>query len=416
VDSTRHKALGVSPGRPRHRRITRAGAVAGSAALALTLAACGGSIGSSSAATGGGGGGGKTLTIGFLAPVTGPVAAEGAGIKRGFDLAVKEINANGGVLGHPIKVVSGDDRADPAIATQAANKMITQDHVNMLFGTITGDTALAVAKVAAAAKIPFSTAEMGTMDAACDHYVWAFGETDPMILKPLVPHMIASRGKRVALVGSDYNFPHSFNKLASQLVTQAGGTVVDEEYSPLGTSDWQPVVNKLAAAKPDWILSAVVGGDAVAFMKQADQFGLLTSTPVTGISLIQDYYPALGTIDEGRELVTRYADELPTDANKKFVQAYRAAYNWQDPIQGVAANAYEGLHFIAKAVAAAGDTSSDAIVRAMGTTTMDGIFGQDKFSANHRFETAMQLVQIQSGGKYVPVKNLGVVTDPTECK
>jgi branched-chain amino acid transport system substrate-binding protein/urea transport system substrate-binding protein len=414
VDSTRRKALGMSPARAPRRRTTQTAAVAASAALALTLTACGGSIGSSSAATDGGGGG-KTLTIGFLAPVTGPVAAEGAGIKRGFDLAVKEINANGGVLGHPIKVVFADDKADPATATQAANKMITQDHVSMLFGTITGDTSLAVGKVAGATKVPFSTAEMGT-GGICNDYVWPFGETDPMILKPLVPVMMQAHGKRVALVGSDYNFPHNFNKLAAQLITQAGGTVVDEEYAPLGTSDWQPVVNKLAAAKPDWVLSAVVGGDAVAFMKQADQFGLLKSTAVTGISLIQDYYPALGSIDDGRELVTRYSDELPTAANKKFVQAYRAAYNWQGPIQGVAANAYEGLHFIAKAVNAAGNTGSDAIVKALKTTTMDGIFGQDKFSANHRFETAMQLVQIQPGGKYVPVKDLGVVTDSTECK
>ena len=413
MDSTRQKAAGMSPARLRLHRTTRAGAVAASAALALTLAACGGSIGASSASTGGG----KTLTIGFMAPVTGPVAADGAGIKRGFDLAVKDVNASGGVLGHPIKVVFADDQADPATATQVANKMITQDHVNMLFGTITGDEALAVAKVADAAKIPFSAAEMGTMDAACDHYSWVFGETDPMILKPLVPHMIAAHGKRVALVGSDYNFPHSFNKLATQLITAAGGTVVDEEYAPLGTSDWQPVANKLAAAKPDWVLTSVVGGDAVAFMKQADQFGLLKSTPVTGISLIQDYYPALGTIDDGRELVTRYTDELPSAANKKFVEAYRAAYNWHDPIQDVAANAYEGVHFIAKAVNAAGDTSSDAIIKALASTTMDGgIFGQGKFSANHRFETPMQLVKIEAGGKYVPVKDLGVITDPTECK
>ena len=413
MDSTRRKAVGMSPARPRRHRTTRAAAVTASAALALTLAACGGSIGSSSASTSDRG---KTLTIGFLAPVTGPVAGEGASMKRGFDLAVKEINADGGVLGHPIKVVFADDQGDPAIAAQTANKMITQDHVNMLFGTVTGDEALAVAKVASGAKIPFSTAEEGTMVAACDHYVWAFGETDPMILKPLIPYMMDARGKRVALVGSDFNFPHNFNKLGAQLITQAGGTIADEEYAPLGTSDWQPVVNKLAAAKPDWVLSAVVGGDAVAFMKQADQFGLLKSTGFAGIGLEQEYYPALGPIDDGRETVVRYSDELPSAANKKFVRAYRAAYNWQDPIPGVAANAYEGLHFIAKAVGGAGDTSSDAIVKAMANTTMNGIFGQDKFTADHRFETAMQLVQIQPGGKYVPVKDLGVITDPTECK
>jgi ABC-type branched-subunit amino acid transport system substrate-binding protein len=408
-NSTSRKATGMTRG----TRGRRAGLAAG-ATLALTLTACGGSVGGD---TGGGNGGGAAdpLSIGLMAPITGPVASEGEAMKMGFDLALKEINADGGVLGQDIEVDFLDDKADPAIAAQSANRLITENQVDYLFGTITGDTSLAVGKVATEAEVPFSTAEMGTAG-ICTPYVWAFGETDPMILTELVPHMLETKGTRVALVGSDYSFPRSFNGLARELIEGAGGEVVAEEYAPLGTADWQPVIGKLSSAAPDWTLSAVVGGDAVSFVRQADEFGLLATSDITGISLIQDYYPAMGGVTDGRELVTRYSDALPGEANEKFVAAFREAYDWDAPIPGVAANAYEGLKFIAAAVEAAGTTETAAVMDALSTTTTDGIFGETSFTENHRFQTDMQLVRVEAGGKYVPVENLGVVEDPTECR
>jgi ABC-type branched-subunit amino acid transport system substrate-binding protein len=388
----------------------RAG-LAASAALALTLTACGGSVG---AASGEDGGEGDALTIGLLAPVTGPVSSEGEAMQRGFELALEEINAAGGVLGQEIEVHFLDDKADPAIAAQSANRLISENQVDYLFGTITGDTSLAVGEVATAAEVPFSTAEMGT-SGICTDYVWAFGETDPMILTPLIPQMLEQHGPNVALVGSDYNFPRNFNALARELIEEAGGTVVAEEYSPLGTSDWQPVIGKLTGADPDWTLSAVVGGDAVSFVRQADQFGLLANSELTGISLIQDYYPAMGGVTDGRQLVTRYSDALPGEANEQFVAAFREAYDWEGPIPGVAANAYEGLKFIAAAVEAAGSTETEPVMEALAETTTEGIFGATSFSDNHRFQTDMYLVRVEAGGQYVPVENLGVIEDSTEC-
>jgi ABC-type branched-subunit amino acid transport system substrate-binding protein len=392
-------------------RVGRVGLAAG-AVLTLALTACGGSVGADSGA---GGGEDDALTIGLLAPVTGPVASEGEAMKMGFELALEEINANGGVLGQEIEVHFLDDKADPAIAAQSANRLISENEVDYLFGTITGDTSLSVGQVATEAQIPFSTAEMGT-GGICTDYVWPFGETDPMILTELVPYMLEQHGTNVALVGSDYNFPRNFNALARELVEEAGGTVVAEEYSPLGTSDWQPVIGKLTGASPDWTLSAVVGGDAVSFVRQADQFGLLANSELTGISLIQDYYPAMGGVTDGRELVTRYSDALPGEANEQFVAAFREAYDWDAPIPGVAANAYEGLKFVAAAVEAAGSTEPEAVLEALAETTTEGIFGETSFADNHRFETEMYLVRVEPGGEYTPVENLGVIEDSTECR
>ena len=83
------------------------------------------------------------------------------------------------------------------------------------------------------------------------------------LLSPTVPELIKKYGPKVAIVGSDYNYPHYYAGIAKDFVARAGGSVVAEEYSPLGQTDWQPVIKRLAAAKPDVLLSMVVGADAV---------------------------------------------------------------------------------------------------------------------------------------------------------
>ncbi|WP_177212593.1 substrate-binding protein [Geodermatophilus ruber] len=382
-------------------------AVAGGTAVLLALSACGGSVG----------GGGDTaaadqepLKIGFLAPITGPAAPEGIAMQQGFDLAIEDINADGGVFGQPVEVVFIDDQADPATATQAAQRMVQQEQVDYIFGTITDDTTIAAANVAAQAGVPMSQAIATALDFCSPHF-WPFGETPTQLLTDLVPQMVEQFGPNVALVGNDYVFPRTYHEVARQLVEEAGGTVVAEEYSPLGTSDWQPVITKLADSDPDWILSAVVGGDAVSFVKQADQFGLLEGRGLTGVSVDQQFYPALGELLDGRTQTVRYGDQVQTEANAAFVEAYQEAYDTQAPISGVAGNAYVGMRFIAEAFERAGSKDADAVSEQMGRLEYEGLTGTVRFDAtDHVIEAPMFLTTID-GGAYTVEEELGVVPD-----
>ena len=384
------------------RTVTRA-RVAGAAVASsfLLLTACGGAVAETS-----GGSSDDPFTIGLIAPITGPVVAEGTAMQRGFDLAVEKINAEGGVLGQPVEVVTVDDEANVTKSTQLAQRLINQDQVDFLFGTIPGDTAGAVAQVSNEAGVPFATAIMGDPP-YCGDYFFPFGEPDQTMLEGIVPLMLEQHGSSVALVGSDYVFPRSFNAKARAMIEAAGGTVVLEEYSPLGTTDWQPVVGKITDAAPDWILSAVVGGDAVGLVTQADQAGLLEDTGLTGISLIQDYYPSLTPRTDGMVLSGRYSDQLEGEANAEFVAAYRAAYDVQDPIPSVAANAYEAVQAIARAVEKAGSTDGDAVSEALAQETVeDGVFGNGHFTEDHFFVTDMKIFEIGSGGAYRPIDEI----------
>lgn len=376
----------------------RSAAVMAAAGLTLSLAACGGAIGGGEAS------GSDSFTVGLIAPITGPVVQEATAMKRGVELAVEKINAEGGVLGQPVTIVEVDDQADAAKSTQLAQRLITQDQVDYLFGTIPGDTTAAVAQVAESAKVPFSSAILGNAG-VCGEYFFPFGEPNASLLNGLVPQMMAEKGNRVALVGNDYAFPRGYFADARELIEAAGGEVVLEEYSPMGTADWQPVVSKVTAASPDWVLTAVVGGDATAFITQVDQAGLLDTVGLTGVSLIQDFYPGLGERIDGLTMVGRYSDQMEGAANEEFVEAFRAAYDFSDPIPGVAANAYEGILAIARAVEAAGSTDGAAIAKAMVDVKVEnGIFGKGSFNKNRFFMTEMNRFEITAGGAYLPVE------------
>jgi branched-chain amino acid transport system substrate-binding protein/urea transport system substrate-binding protein len=392
-----------------HSRPRRGGVSLTTAAVAaLVLSACGGAVQQEADQENGSDDG--PFTIGLIAPITGPVVPEATALQRGFELAVERINESGGVLGQDGEFVMVDDEATVSRSTQLAQRLINDDHVDFIFGTIPGDTAAAVAAVAEEAGVPFATAIMGNAP-YCGDLFFSFGEPDLTMLEPLVPRMLEDHGSTVALVGNDYVFPREYNASARSLIEDAGGEVVMEEYSPLGTADWQPIVQSIVQSDPDWVLSAVVGGDAVTLVTQLDQAGALDDRGISGISLIQEFFPSLHERTEGSVLSGRYSDVLDNEANAEFVSAYRETYDFDDPIPSVGANTYEGVQAIARAVEEAGTTEGSAVAAALaGTTVEDGVFGSGYFTDSHQFVTDMYLFEIRAEG-YVPIEEFDAMDD-----
>ncbi|MFI2737309.1 ABC transporter substrate-binding protein [Streptomyces sp. NPDC018711] len=403
--------------RARERRMTptpRATALAVACTLVLALTGCQGAAlsGDDAPATGG------PVRIGVVVPLTGPVSQVGTALRNGLELAVKKVNADGGVHGRPVEYVVVDDAGDPANSTQLARRLVRQDKVTMLFGTITGDTAEAVGRVADEAHVPFGTAILGDTE-HCFPYQWGFGESTRQMLTPTVPGLVRKYGGKVALVGSDYNYPHFYAGVAKDLVKKAGGTVVAEEYSPLGQTDWQPVIGRLKSAKPDGVLSMVVGADAVTFAEQAQQFGLLTpDLGFEGASLDADFQPALGALVAGRTHTVRWSDQLDDAESRAFVKDYRAAHQWKAPIPEVAGNAYFGVEFLLAAAEKAGSNDPQAVNKAIGALSFDSPLGKGtRFApSNHVLQADMREVTIGRDGAYTVTRTHPMVADTTPKK
>lgn len=354
----------------------------------------------------------RALKIGLIAPLTGAASLEGTSMQQGFELGLEAVNAQGGVLGHDVELVVADDMSEAATSTQAAQRLVREEHVDYLFGTIAGDTTNAVASVATEAEVPFSSAIMGIVPSCSPHF-WPFGVTEPMVLEEIVPRMVEEYGPRVAFAGNDYLFPREYADVARTALDEAGAEFVVEEYSPLGTSEWQPVIAKMQQADPDWILTGVVGGDAVAFTQQAEQFGLLEGRGFTGTTHQQEFYGAISSAVEGRTTVLPYTDQLGDAANEEFVTEYRDAYDFDGPIPAVAATSYMAAQFIASAVEAADAYDADSISEQMAQTESEGVLGGGSFDPEtHMWAQNMYVVKIQPDGEYELVEDLGVVSDP----
>ena len=361
--------------------------------------------------------GSRPYKIGFIAPLTGPVAPEGISMQRGFDLGIEMLNANGGIAGHKVEVVTQDSQAVPAVAGTVAKKFIQEEKVDLILGTITGDEEDVVSALCAASHVPVLFPEHGFWHQYCNSSTVLMGENSYDLNAPLVPFIAEKFGKKFFLIGSDFSYPHAYLGVAKEYMKQAGVTVVDEVYAPLGTADWSSMIAKIKSANPDVIYSAVVGGDAIAFVKQAESLGLLPGAHLTGDTLQAEFYPAMGKAVDGQYACVRYSEDIPTASNKAFIAAYNKKYG-AGPVPLVATTSYYSLDFVKAAVEKAGTYDRKSVFDAfkglsVKTILSDNPIEIDPVTLNPHYP--MYITQIQPGGLYKIVKSVGTVKNNLQC-
>jgi len=205
--------------------------------------------------------------------------------KKGFELALEEINAKGGVNGRKLEIVSRDDGGTPGDAVRVAEELISRDKADVLMGTFASNVGLAVANLAAQRKIVFLAAEPLT-----DKIVWENGNAYTFRLRPstymqvamLVPEAAKLKKKRWAIVYPNYEYGQSATDSFKKLLKAAQPDVefVAEQASPLGKIEAGAVVQALADAKPDAIFSALFAADLQKFVREGNTRGLFANRSV----------------------------------------------------------------------------------------------------------------------------------------
>src|SRR5512145_2612881 len=195
--------------------------------------------------------------------------------RKGYELALEEINAAGGVNGRKLEIVSRDDGGTPGDAVRVAEELIARERVNVLMGTFASNVGLAVANLANQRKVLFVASEPLT-----DKIVWENGNRYTFRLRPstymqtamLVPEAAKLKKQRWAIVYPNYEYGQSatasFKKLLSQ--AQPGVEFVAEQSAPLNKIDAGAVVQALAEAKPDAIFSSLFAVDLQKFVREGN--------------------------------------------------------------------------------------------------------------------------------------------------
>ncbi|WLB06273.1 ABC transporter substrate-binding protein [Bradyrhizobium elkanii] len=221
---------------------------------------------------------GEAIRVGAVLPFSGGVELYGQQAKLGLDLAARDINAAGGILGRPVEVIYADDKTRPEAAAEAMRSLVEKQGVFAVVGPITSRNLNALVPIAESSKTPlfYATNYEG---GKCSRYLFSFGAVPNQELGQLLPYMTRTFGNTYFLLGADRVWPHQMFGIAQPLIEKLGGKVVATKYT-LGTeTDFSPLIKEIAASKAKVLLFALKG-DGMDFIRQADEAGLLKDITV----------------------------------------------------------------------------------------------------------------------------------------
>ena len=262
------------------------------------------------------------VTVGILHSVTGTMAISETGSVEAEKLAIEQINAQGGVLGRKIKFIQEDGASDWPTFAEKAKKLLVQDKCAAVMGCWTSASRKAVLPVFEQynGMLYYPTFYEGLEQSK--NVIYTGQEATQQILAGLNWVTKEKGAKTFYLLGSDYIWPRTSNKIARKHIENVLKLkVVGEEYFPLGSTQFNSVINKMKLVKPDVIYAIIVGGSNVAFYKQLKAAGIdLTKQTLMTISVTEDEILGIG----GENIVGAYAcmkyfQSLDNPNNKAFV-------------------------------------------------------------------------------------------------
>lgn len=307
--------------------------------------------------------------------------------RNGWQMAVEEINAGGGLLGgRKVEVLSRDDGGKPDDANRHAEELLTNQKVELLMGTFLSNVGLAVSDIALRNKTLFVAAEPLT-----DALVWDKGNRYTFRLRPstyMQAAMLAEEAaklpsKRWATVAPNYEYGQSAVNNFKELLKAKRPDVefVAEQWPALGKLEAGATIEALAAAKPDAIFNVTFGADLTKFVREGNLRGLFEVRQV--VSMLTGEPEYLGPLkDETPKgwIVTGYPwDQIHSPPHQKFVQDYEKRYNEPPRLGSVVG--YTTMMAVAHAITKAGSTDTEKLIKAFRGLTLQTVFGPVTFRA-----------------------------------
>lgn len=344
------------------------------------------------------------IHIGVVTPLSGTYAGIGQQVKWGLELAAKEINASGGVMGRKLELIYEDEEANPSVAVQKAEKLFQVNKVDFLTGTVNSGSTLAVGQLAErngkliATTVSFADSITGDK---CSPNVFRVNARAGMQSAALADWMASSKpGANVFYLGPDYEMGRSTVAAFKSAAEGKGAKTVGEVFAPLDNKDYSPFFGQIRAAKPTVIYTSVAGNDTVRLFTQMAEFGLNRNVQVVGASgtVTSQNLPAIGKAADGFVTGVGYAVSINTPENRKFVSAFEALNKGQPDLYG--ADSYGVLYFYKAAVEKAKSTGTDKVREAMRGIQWDTPQGVKTLRAgDHQAMQDMYAVRV-NGGKF----------------
>ncbi len=353
------------------------------------------------------------VIVGQLHSATGTMAISETGSIQAERLAIEQINAAGGILGRKIKIIQEDGASDWPTFAEKAKKLLSNDRVAAIFGCWTSASRKAVLPVVEKENglLYYPTFYEGLEQSK--NVIYTGQEATQQILAGLDWVVKEKKAKKFFLVGSDYIWPRTSNKIARKHIENViKGEVVGEEYYPLGNTQFGSLINKIKLKKPDVVFVDVVGGSTVAFFQQLKAAGVTGKTQVVlTLSVTEDEMLGIGGENaEGFYSSMKYFQSLDNANNKKFVEAFKAKYGPNAVIGDVTQAAYLGPWLWKAAVEKAGSFDIDKVVAASpGIELKTAPEGYVKLHDNHHLWSKTRIGEVQKNGQFKVIFESGLI-------
>jgi branched-chain amino acid transport system substrate-binding protein len=343
------------------------------------------------------------IKVGVDTPLSGSYAPIGKQVRWGAELAVKEINEAGGVNGRKFQLIFEDSEAKVPVAVQKAEKLLQEDKVDLLTGTVNSGATLAAGQVAErnnrilVTTVSYAPSITG---AKCNADVFRVNANAAMMSTALTAWLAKNvKGDRYYFIGPDYVMGRSTIAAFEAGVKKLGKTNVGSSFPPLGAKDFSSYFGQIRAARPDVIMTATAGNDTVRLINQLKEYGILNSKlTLAGAAgaVTQQNIGAMNGAAEGFLFAAGYATDIDTPANKKFVAAFKKAYN-NDP-DLFAADTYGLFYLFKQAIEKAGGTDTAKLRAAMEGASWATPQGTKQMRKGDH-QAVMDMVVVQVKGK-----------------
>ncbi|STZ56954.1 urea ABC transporter substrate-binding protein [Mycolicibacterium tokaiense] len=341
-----------------------------------------------------------TIKVGSLNSLSGTMAISEVTVRDAIKLAVDEINADGGVLDKQIELIGEDGASEPTVFAEKAEKLISSDCVAAVFGGWTSSSRKAMLPVFESANsLLYYPVQYEGLESSPN--IFYTGATTNQQIVPALDYLKEQGVTSLYLVGSDYVFPQTANRIIKAYAEANGIEIKGEDYTPLGSTDFSTIVNKVRTADADAVFNTLNGDSNVAFFREYKNVGLTPQEmPVVSVSIAEEEVGGIGVENiTGQLTAWNYYQTIDTPVNKAFVDAYKAAYGANKPTSDPMEAAYTSVYLWKNTVEKAGAFDTKSIQDNADGVTFDAPEGLVTIDGeNHHITKTARIGEIRPDG------------------
>ncbi|WP_322050647.1 urea ABC transporter substrate-binding protein [Paraburkholderia bannensis] len=340
------------------------------------------------------------ILVGGLHDLSGGIDIYGKPMVDCLTFAIEECNAKGGLLGKKIRFINYDTQSNMQLYAQYAQQLALKDKVAVVQGGITSASREVVRPVLDRYRtLYFYNQEYE--GGVCDRNTFCTGVTPAQTVAKLVPYAMKKWGKKVYIIAADYNYGQITSQWIKKYVQENGGTVVAADFFPLDVTNFASTISKIESAKPDMIVSCLVGGSHMSFYRQWAAAGMQKKIPLASTTFgIGNEQIILSPAEcDGFLLAYNYFESADNPVNKAFKTNFRKRFGANYPnVTELAMSAYQGFNLWAEGVRKAGTVDRMKVIAALETgVSIDAPSGKVSIDpATHHCIQNVSIAEVQN--------------------